>query len=178
MTEDDLFEILDPVLSTLGAVVTGGDSYQQPLLDVLRYYTRPVRLSWMPVVGRALSVVAIVRQPVDVGLTDEGYRILLRRLSMAANDRFPPWKALSIGLTALVLSPEPIQPDDDTAVQKALGRRSRLRAVPLALFRVNLGQEAMAMALAQGPDGLFAEPEAVADALTTRFRRFVPLLPS
>lgn len=177
MTEDDLFEILDPVLSTLGAVVTGGDSYEQPPLEVLRYYTRPVRLSWIPVVGRALSVVVVARQPIDVGMTEEGCRTLLRRLSMAVNDRFPPWKALSVGLTVLVLSPEPIQPDDDAAVQKALGSRSRMRAVPLALFRVNLGQEALAMALAQGPDGLFAEPEAVADALTSRCRRFVPLLP-
>jgi hypothetical protein len=177
MSEDDLFEILDPALSTLGAVVAGGDSYQQPLLDVLRYYTRPVRLSRMPVVGRALSVVAIVRQPTDLGLTVEGCQTLLRRTSMAVNDRFPPWKALSVGLTVVVLSPEPIQPIDDEAVQKALGTRSRLRAVPLALFRLNLGQEALAMALSQGLDGLFAEPEAVADALTPRFRRFVPLLP-
>ncbi len=52
----------------------------------------------------------------------------------------------------------------------------RTRVVPLGLIRVNLGQEAMSLALTRPPGGLFPEPEAVADALTTRLRRFVPLM--
>ena len=50
------------------------------------------------------------------------------------------------------------------------------RTVPLGLLRVNLGQEALAFALMPGPAGLFAEPEALADALSHHFRRFVPLM--
>lgn len=80
-------------------------------------------------------------------------------------------------MTTLVISPEPIQPDDGATVQNALGSRFHLRVAPLALFRVNPGQEALAMALAQGSDGLFNEPEAVVDARAPRFRRFIPLLP-
>ena len=56
----------------------------------------------------------------------------------------------------------------------ALVGLSRMRSVPLGLIRLNLGQEAMAFALAAGPAGLFPEPVALADALTKHFRRFVP----
>jgi hypothetical protein len=87
---------------------------------------------------------------------------------------------LVIGLTVLVLTPEPIGPDDDATLGQILGglsaRRTRTRAVPLGLLRVNLGQEALAFALVPGPAGLFAEPEALADALSLHLRRFVQLI--
>ena len=164
---------------------------------MLRYYYRPVRLHWVPLLGRASSVVAVVRQPVDIGFRPDDYRRFLTRLALAVNGRFPPWigrwprpwlrgrdgsaaGGLVIGLTVLVLTPEPIGPDDDAMLGQVLGglsaRRTRTRAVPLGLLRVNLGQEALAFALAPGPAGLFAEPEALADALSLHFRRFVQLI--
>jgi hypothetical protein len=85
-----------------------------------------------------------------------------------------------IGLSAVVLTPEPIGPEDDATLGQILGgfsaTRTRTRAVPLGLFRVNLGQEALAFTLAPGPPGLFTEPEALADALALHFRRFVPMM--
>jgi hypothetical protein len=199
MLEDQLFEIIDPVLKAAGAVVEEGEEYRAPALDVLRYYRRPVRLHRVPLLGRASSVVAVVRQPIDVGFRPDDYRTFLTRLAMAVNGRFPPWTwswpwpwpksrrrgpsaagGLVIGLTVLVLTPEPIGPDDDAALGEVLGglsaTRTRTRAVPLGLLRVNLGQEALAFALAPGPGGLFAEPETLADTLALHFRRFVPLM--
>lgn len=180
MLEDDLFEkLLDPTLRALGATPVEGEEFREPPLDVLRYYTRPVRTSWVPVLGRALSVVAVLRQPVDVGLSAQGYRTLQTRLAMAVNGRFPPWgrgAGLAVGLTAVVLTPEPIRPDDDAVLGAALTGLKRTRVVPLGLIRLNLGQEAMAHALASAPPGLFPEPAALAEALAGQFRRFVPLL--
>jgi hypothetical protein len=191
MIEDQLFEIIDPLLKSAGAVVEAGEEYRTPPLDVLRYYWRPVRLHWVPLLGRASSVVAVVRQPVDVAFRPDDYRTFLTRLAMAVNGRFPPWTwsrgrglsvagGLVVGLTALVLTPEPIGPDDDATLGQILGNfsatRTRTRTVPLGMLRVNLGQEALAFTLAPGPAGLFTEPEALADALTLHFRRFVPLM--
>jgi hypothetical protein len=195
MLEERFFETIEPILRTAGAVVEAGEEYRTPPLEVLRYYFRPVRLHWVPLVGRASSVVAVVRQPVDIGFRPDAYHTFLTRLALAVNGRFPPWTprwprlhgrdrsasgGLVIGLTALVLTPEPIGPDDDRALGEVLSaltaRRTRTRAVPLGLFRVNLGQEALAFALAPGPAGLFSEPEALADALSVHFRRYVPLV--
>jgi hypothetical protein len=79
-------------------------------------------------------------------------------------------------LTCLVLTPEPIGPGDDAVLGTVLGRLPRMRAVPLAVIRVNLGQEAMSLALTSDPDNLFPEALVLAEALTPRLRRFVPLL--
>lgn len=184
MTEADLFDLIDPVLTGAGAVVDDGEEFRLPPLDILRYYRRPVRLHWVPWVGQGLSVVAIVRQSVDIGFSADGYRTLLTRLAMAANGRFPPWgsgthpKGLVLGLTALVLTPEPIGPDDDTVLGTVVSGRPlpRQRAVPLGVLRVNLGQEALAFSLASGPEGVFTEPLLLADALTPKLKRFVPLM--
>lgn len=179
MLESDLFEIIDPVLRSLGTVPESGEEYQRPALDVLRYYRRPVRLHWMPLFGRALSLVAVIRQPVDIGFSKDGYRELLTRLAMAVNGRFPPWRsprALAVGLLPLILTPEPIRPEDDAVLGTVLGGLRKQRAVPVGVFRLNLGQEAMAFALSANSDGLFPEPEQLGDALTARFRRFVPML--
>ena len=81
-------------------------------------------------------------------------------------------------MTSLVLTPEPIGPDDDAILSQVVGPSplGRTRAVPFGVIRVNLGQEAISFALASGPDALFPEPMLLADALTPRLRRFVPLL--
>jgi hypothetical protein len=202
MIEDQLFEIIDPVLHAKGATVEEGEEFRAPPLDVLRYYRRPVRLHGIPLLGSASSVVAVVRQPLDTGFRPDDYHTFLVRLAMAVNGRFPPWSwswpwswpgspsrkgyravatgGLVIGLTALILTPEPIGPEDDATLGQILGalsaRRTRTRVVPMGVLRVNLGQEALAFALAPGPDGLFAEPEAVADALSLHLRRFVSLM--
>jgi hypothetical protein len=192
MLEERLYEIIDPALHSAGAVVEEGEEYRSPPLDVLRYYRRPVRLHWVPLLGRASSVVAVARQPVDVAFRPDDYRTFLTRLAMAVNGRFPPWSwnrpgrgaagsgGLVVGLTALILTPEPIGPEDDATLARVLGefsaRRARTRAVPLGVLRVNLGQEALAFALAPGPDRLFPEPEDLADILSLHLRRFVPLL--
>jgi hypothetical protein len=201
MIDDRLFEIIDPVVRAAGAVVEAGEEYRTPALDVIRYYYRPVRLNWMPLVGRASSVVAVVRQPMDIGFGPDDYRRFLSRLALAVNGRFPPWPVrwprpwpwpwrrgggrsaaggLVIGLTVVVLTPEPIGPEDEATLAQVLGglsaRQTRTRAVPLGLFRVNLGQEALAFTLARGPAGLFTEPEALADALSLHFGRFVPTI--
>src|SRR5829696_8340815 len=135
MIEDDFFAIVDPILRSAGSTAEDGEEYREPSLDVLRYYRRPVRLHWVPWLGRALAVVAVARQPVDVGLSAADYRRFLTRVAMAVNGRFPPWRGhrgLVIGLTSLVLTPEPIGPDDDAILSKAVGPSplGRTRAVP------------------------------------------------
>jgi hypothetical protein len=197
MLEERLFETIDPVLRATGAVLEAGEDYRTPPLEVLRYYYRPVRLHWVPLLGRASSVVAVVRQPLDIGFRPDTYHTFLTRLTWAVNGRFPPWTprwprpwmrgrnraasgGLVIGLTTVVLTPEPIGPDDDRSLGEVLSgltaRRTRTRAVQLGVLRVNLGQEALAFALAPGPAGLFNEPEALADTLSVHFRRYVPLV--
>ena len=181
MIEDDFFAIIDPVLRAAGSTPEIGEEYRTPALDVLRYYRRPVRLHWVPLLGGALSVVAVARQPVDIGFSAESYRQLLGRLALAVNGRFPPWRgrpSLAIGLTAVVLTPEPIGPGDDAVLGSLLTASplGRTRAVPFGVIRLNLGQEAVSFALASSPDSLFSEPVLLADALSERFRRFVPLL--
>jgi hypothetical protein len=180
LLEDQFLDLIDPILKPLGLRVEDGEEFREPPLDVLRYYRKPVRLHWLPMIGRAQSVVAVARQPVDVGLagSSKDYLVFLSRLSMAVNGRFPPGSALgwgSIGLTVVVLTPEPITAEDDAVMKLALEAPMRSRVVPLGLVRVNLGQEAMAFQLAGSPDGLFPEPIAIADVLTLQFRRFVPL---
>lgn len=176
MIEDDLFELIVPVLGRIGARLEVGEEFRSPPLDVLRYHVRRVRLSRIPLLGRALSVTAVVRQPMDVGLAAGGYSEFVKRLSMAINARFPPWPhGPTVGLTVVALTPEPIAPEEESLLQKALVAR-RSRVVPLGLIRLNLGQEGMSMALTDPPGDLFPEGKALADALTPRFRRFVNLL--
>jgi hypothetical protein len=179
MLEDDLLAQLDRVLRPLGAAPEPGDEFPAPPLNVLRYFRRPVRLHWLPGLGRALGLVAVVRQPIDLPFTAPGCTTLLDRLSRAVNTRFPPFSrrnGLAVGLTTVVLTPEPIRPEDDAVLASGLARPARSRCVPLGLLRVNLGQEAVAFALTNTPDGLYPEPQAIADALCESLRRFVPLI--
>lgn len=184
MTEDEFFGKIDPVIKTIGSVPIEGEEFRDPPLDVLRYYERVVKLHWLPVLGRGLSVVAVVRQPIDIGLSVNDHRKLLIRLGLAVNGRFPPWGThsknwgMALGLTAIILTPEPIGPADDAILGQVVNGKAlaKQRAVPLGLLRVNLGQEALSFALANAPPGLFLEPAAIADALSPHLRRFVPFL--
>jgi hypothetical protein len=181
MTEAQFFEIVHPTLRELGAIPEEGEEYRDPPLDVLRYTRRTVRLNAIPWLGRGLSVVAVVRQPIDIAFSERDYGRLLARLSLATNTRFPPWargRGPVLGLTIVTLTPEPIGPDDDQVLARVLsGKRHtsvRARAVPLGIIRVNLGQEAMSFALLSGPAEVFHEPAQLADALALHLRRFVP----
>jgi hypothetical protein len=177
MLEDTFIELIEPVLKEAGSVLEPGEEFRVPPLDVLRYYPRITRLNRVPILGRALGVVMVVRQPVDIDGSRAGYERLLSRLAMAANGRFPPWKGLVIGLTAIVLTPEPIGPGDDAMLRQVLDvKLRRMRVVPFGLFRINLGQEAISLAINASPDDLFPEPGRLADALCEHFRRFVPLI--
>jgi hypothetical protein len=175
--DDRLFQLIDLSLQAIGSTEEVGEEYRKPLLDVLRYYRRGVRWSGIPVLGKGQSVVAVVRQPIDVGLSVSSYTELLIRLAGAVSSRFPPWKGLVVGLTVVVLTPEPIGPGDDAVLSQVLAvPLRRFRVVPFGVFRVNLGQEAVSFALKASPDQLFREPERLADALSEHLRRFVPLI--
>jgi hypothetical protein len=177
MLEDRLIELIDPLIRAGGSVLEIGEEFREPPLDVLRYYRRIVHLSWVPIFGKAQSVVAVVRQPVDIDGSQAAQERFLTRLAMAVNGRFPPWRGLVIGLTALVLTPEPIGPGDDAMLRDVLGvKLRRMRVVPFGLLRVNLGQEAIALAINSSPDGLFTEPALLADSFCDHFRRYVPLI--
>ncbi len=177
MVEDRFIELIEPVLRELGSVREAGESFREPPLDVLGYYPRRVRLGRLPVIGRALGVVMVVRQPVDIEGTRAGYHRLLTRMAMAANGRFPPWRGLVLGLTAILLTPEPIGPGDDALLRQVLDvKLRRMRVVPFGLLRINLGQEAIALAINSSPNQLFPEPTRLADVLCEHFRRYVPLI--
>jgi hypothetical protein len=177
MVEDRLIELIEPILRELGSVQEAGESFREPPLDVIGYYPRRVRMNWLPFLGQALGVVMIARQPVDIEGTAIGYQRLLTRLAMAANGRFQPWQGVVIGLTALILTPEPIAPGDDAMLRQALDvKLRRMRVVPFGVMRINLGQEALALAINSSPDGLFPEPGRLADFLCEHLRRYVPLV--
>jgi hypothetical protein len=177
MLEDRFIELIEPALRELGSVREAGEAFREPPLDVLGYYPRRVRLSRVPLFGRALGLVMVVRQPVDIEGSQGGYQRLMTRLAMAANGRFPPWQGLVVGLTAVVLTPEPIAPGDDAMLRQVLDTKlRRMRVVPFGLLRVNLGQEALALAINASPDDLFAEPPHLADVLCEHLRRYVPLM--
>lgn len=178
MTEADLFDQLDAILEPIGSTPEDGISYSMPPLDVVRYDRRSATIHWLPVIGRGMGVVATIRQPEDLGFESGGYPILVKRAARAAEFRFPPWPrggpGFTIGLSLLVLSPEPITPDDPDRLRKAIPTERRSRAVTLGLFRLNLEQEAMAFALAPAPEDVFPEPFRLAEGLSEGFRQFVP----
>jgi hypothetical protein len=174
---DDLLGRIDAALRPLAPAVEPAESYETPRLDVVRSYSRPVRLSWVPLIGRALSVVTVARQPADLGASADDTAALLDRVATVANRRYPPWRGLSLCLCVMIVATEPVRPEDDAALASALDRDlARQRAVPLAIFRVNPDQEALAYALRPGPGGLFPDGSHIADALTACLRRFVPLV--
>ena len=152
MLEDQFIELIDPLLlEGLGRRDRGRVSRAA----AVRAAVLPPpsgRLNRVPIFGEAHSVVmvdpAAGRHRRNEGRSER----LLTRLAMAANGRFPPWRGLVIGLTAIVLTPEPIEPADDAMLREVLGvKLGRMRVVPFGLIRVNLGQEAIALAIQSEP---------------------------
>ncbi|QDV37032.1 hypothetical protein [Tautonia plasticadhaerens] len=180
MTHEEFFDRISGILGPIGCRPDDGEDYRDPPLEVIRYDLRPVRLHWFPVLGHALSVVAFVRQPADLSSSSSDLRRLLDRIGRAVHGRYPPWPkggpGLVIGLTSVVISPEPIGPADEESLASAIPRERRSRIIPLALIRVNLGQEAMAIAPAPDLKDLFPEPFAIADEMSQSLGRFVPPL--
>ena len=174
MTEDKFFDLIEPVLTAQKGAFEDGEEVREPPLDVLRYARRKVRLSWIPLLGRALSVTAIVRQPVDLGSSAADHGKLLARLARAVNTRFPPWRGLVVGLTVVILTPEPIGPDDEATLRKALDEGAktlkRMRVVPFGLIRVNAGQAAVAFTLNASPGQMFSEPHRLGRRALRTFR--------
>jgi hypothetical protein len=177
MLVDDLVKMLDPALAPLGHVAGPGDEYHEPALVLVHQFARPVRLTWVPVLGRATSLVLVARQPVDLDASERGLEMLWTRVARVAAHRFPIRRGPSLPTTLVVVTPEPIVAGEDERLAAALTAGSvRDRVVRLGLFRVNLGQEALAFAIRRVPDAPLPEPDRVADALSARLGRFLPPL--
>ena len=52
MLLDELEDLLSAVLEPLGSTAEAGEDYAIPPLMVRRYYRRPVRVHWLPILGR------------------------------------------------------------------------------------------------------------------------------
>ncbi len=177
MIEADFLDTLDETLRPAGESPEPGEVFETPRLEVLRYYPRRVQLGPIPVFDRGVGVVVVVRQPLEVAGDAKGLRQLLGRAAMAVNGRYPPWQSWVVGMVAVILSSEPITPQDDDLLTATMSLTLPPRRVLLTgLFRVNLGQEAIAYAVTSGQEGHFGEAEILADALSKQFRRFVPFL--
>ncbi len=177
MIEADFLDSLNETLEPEGARHEPGEVFETPRLEVLGYYPRRVQLAPIPLVGRGTGVVIVVRQPLDVEGNAKGLETLLGRAAMALNGRYPPWRSWVVGMAAVILTAEPITPQDDDLLKQAMALTLPPRRVlSTGLFRINLGQEAVAFAVTQGQGGPFGEPEILADAFSKQFRRFVPLI--
>jgi hypothetical protein len=172
----DLLRLVDTALAPGAMLAHEGQAYQKPRLDVIRHYTRRVRTSWLPLVGRALSLVAVVEHPDDLTLDASGCRTLLERVGTVMSARHSPFEGLSLAISTLVVTQNPIEPDDDPMLAKGLVPQPRLRMVPLALFKINLSDTTMAQSYRAGPGDLFPEPALLSDVLCRSLRRYVPFL--
>ena len=82
MIEDQLVELIEPLLEQAGSSFQGGEEFRDPPLDVLRYYRRSVQIGRIPLVGRAQSVALLCRQPVDI----EGHPTIVRAFADPIGD--------------------------------------------------------------------------------------------
>ncbi len=92
MLEDQFIELIDPLVRAGGSVLEAGEEFREPPLTVLRYYRRRVSLNWVPIFGKAQSVVAVVRQPVDIDGSKAGSGTVL---DPAGDGRQRPLSALA-----------------------------------------------------------------------------------
>ncbi|ADV61619.1 hypothetical protein Isop_1030 [Isosphaera pallida ATCC 43644] len=174
---DELHDLIDRTLEPWSFRLETGEDYKTPPLDVRRYHHRAVRISWVPWLGRGRSVVALIRQPPDLKAEPRDHHRLLERVARAVTTRFPPSMGSVVGLVVIVLTAEPIAPDEEDQLKEVRLDLPRSRVVPLGLIRLNLVQEAMATAHRDGPAGLFPEAGALAEAFSRRFGRFLGRLP-
>jgi hypothetical protein len=121
-------------------------------------------------------VVAVARMPADLRGYKARDRELVSRASHVARFRYPRRQGLTIGLSLVTVSDEPIGTEDDSRLADALSQPPRFGCLPLCAVLLNLSHRVMALALRRGPEGLFTEPEDVIDALAPHFSRYVPLM--
>ena len=145
---------------------------------MLRYYRRTCcDCSRIPFFGQAQSVVLVARQPVDIEGNPSGLRTLA---DPAGHGRQRPLSSLAgAGHRPDRAGPDPRadRAGDDAMLREVLGiKLRRMRVVPFGLIRINLGQEAMALAHQASPGRPLHRARPLADALCERFRRFVPLI--
>lgn len=176
MTEDELIDLLDKALDDPARKLGAGVVRDRTPMEIVRFYTRSVKFSRVPIIGKSLSIVAVVRCPDDLANSKARERALLQRAAELTSARYPPRRALSIALTAVAICAQPITPECQARAAAALFDLPRQRCVPLGLFLVHLPTEGLAIGLRRGPDGLYNEPERVADALSAQFRQFLPLI--
>lgn len=180
MTHEAFIDQLSQVLEPLSMTIQNGEAFPNPPLDVIRYYARKVKLHWFPVLGQAVSVVAVVRQPPDLSSEPVSIRELVNRVSLAVNGRYPPWPSggpgFVVGLTTLILGTEPIGPEDEHRLSLSMPADRKHRIVPLGLFRINLEQNAMSFAIGPTPVDIFPEPILLGDGLSPVLGRFMPPL--
>jgi len=177
MIEAEFLELVDNLLAPAGLAADGGETFSQPRLEILLYYRKPVKLGRLPLIGRGLSLVIVLRQAEDVEGDAPGLEQLLARAAMAVNGRYPPWQGWVVGLVPLILTTAAITPADEEILPRLMARPLPPRRVLLTgLFRINLNQEAVSFAITAGPANPFTEAELLADGLSQQLKRFLPLL--
>ena len=179
MIENDLCATIEEVLKQLDRKREIGAELSDPPLEILGYYQGAERLGAVPWFGRGLSATVVARQPLALSFKNrDDYRRFIRQLAFATRGRFSPWKwtrGPALTLAVVVLTAEPIEAEDDQILAEILNRNERRAAAVTGIIRLNLAQEAMAVALKQPPGDRFADAALIAESLSTRFRRFVPL---
>ena len=179
MIEDDLWDSLDDALKELKRIREPGLEFTDPSLEILGFYQGAERLNSLPWIGRRLSATVVARQPLSLSLKNRAdYRAFIRRLALVTRGRFSPWKwdrGPVLTLAVVCLTAEPIEADDDQILAEILNHQDRRAAVIMGIIRLNLAQEAMAAALKQPPGDRFNDAATIAETLSTKFRRFVPL---
>jgi hypothetical protein len=182
MQLDELADLITTTLKPLGFGLEDGEEFRAPPLDLLSYWQRGVRLSRVPIVGKAKAVVALAHQPADLGRSNPLADGWLKRVIAASHARYPPWpsgEGLTLGLTTIFLTRDTLTPDDETSLDHTLTqhRPRSSRVVPLAIFLINLEQGAIAQSFGVAMPDVFPEPVALAEVLSTKLGRFMPSLP-
>jgi hypothetical protein len=180
--DHELIECIEGGLRAVSLDRLPGDRYEDPELDVLLYLKRSLRLSGLPVIGRGLGIIGLIREPSDLQVeTFEGASRIMTRATRAISTRFPPIRnghGLAILSCLLITTSRPIAPHTETHLETLLDRQSKTqRAVVLGCFVVNPEQLVMAQAVRRASGFDYPEPVLLADALAPRFRRYVPLMP-
>jgi hypothetical protein len=178
MLQDDLINDWNSWLKSSQWQAHEGEEFRDPPLDVLAYGVKAIRLSYVPVFGRGLAVVAMSRHPIDLKSDTAGLKLWIERLAKAVNGLVPPWKSFRPGavlLIAVQLTPEPINGSDEDQIKPVLGHWTGTRVVPAGIVRINLGQNAMSSVLAEGLPRDLPEIGQLVDQWSSHFQRFVPM---
>jgi hypothetical protein len=124
--DHELIECIEGGLRAVSLDRLPGDRYEDPELDVLLYLKRSLRLSGLPVIGRGLGIIGLIREPSDLQVeTFEGASRIMTRATRAISTRFPPIRnghGLAILSCLLITTSRPIAPHTETHLETLLGR--------------------------------------------------------